>query len=318
MSKLKLKVSKLYKSKRVNVLAVFILLAMLFSLLTKLSKDYTRTISFDIEMLNVPDEHIVLNDSLHKINVTLSDYGFNLLKYYFVNPKLKVDFNELKKLSTHYLWTKSREFQNVVNQFNVSTTINSISPDSIYFNYDAYAVKTIPVVLNKDINFASGYDIDEKYMLQPDSLQVIGAKSAIDSIINIGTEVLTIGNVNSDVNSMVNLALPKINSGIKFSEKEILVKGVVKKFTEGSLMVPVILTNLPENLTIKFFPKEIEVTFYTSLDYYKTITSNNFKIECDYSKLEGESSRLIPVITKQPNKVRNVRLAIKAIEFIIL
>ena len=46
--------------------------------------------------------------------------------------------------------------------------------------------------------------------------------------------------------------------------------------------------------------KEIEVIFYTSLDYYKTISENNFRIECDFSQVTDENSKLIPKIKKQP------------------
>lgn len=318
MSIIKNKLSKLYKSKKVNILIAFSLLALLFSLLTKLSKDYTRTISFNVDMLNVPEEQIILKDSLHKINVTLTTYGFNLLKYYFVDPTLQVDFSKLKKKSNYYLWTKNNEFQNIANQFNASTKINGISPDTIKFNYDTYFVKSVPIILNKDVTFASGFDIDGSYQLQPDSIKVIGAKSVIDTISNIETMTFSLKDVNSDINSSIQLKISKGNSDIKYSEDKVTVKGTIKKFTEGSFLVPVSVINLPENVNIKYFPKEIEVIFYTSLDYYKTISENNFRIECDFSQVTDDNSKLIPKIKKQPDSVRNVRLGTKSIEFIIL
>lgn len=318
MSIIKNKLSKLYKSKKVNILIAFTLLALLFSLLTKLSKDYTRTITFNIDMLNVPQEHVILKDSLHKVNVTLTTYGFNLLKYYFVNPKLQVDFSKLKKTSNYYLWTKNNEFQNVANQFNANTKINGISPDSINFNYDSYFVKTVPVVLNEDVTFASGFDIDGSYQLEPDSIKVIGAKTVIDTIAKIETMTLSLKDINTDINSSIKLKIPNSDSDIKFSKGEVAVTGIVKKFTEGSFLIPVSVTNLPENVNIKYFPKEIEVIFYTSLDYFKTISANNFRIECDFSQLTEDNSKLIPKIIKQPDSVRNVKLGTKSIEFIIL
>lgn len=318
MSIIKNKLSKLYKSKKVNILIAFSLLALLFSLLTKLSKDYTRTISFNVDMLNIPEEQIILKDSLHKINVTLTTYGFHLLKYYFVDPTLQVDFSKLKKKSNYYLWTKNNEFQNIANQFNASTKINGISPDSINFNFDTYFVKSVPIILNKDVTFASGFDIDGSYQLQPDSIKVIGAKSVIDTISNIETMTFSLKDVNSDINSSIQLKISKGNSDIKYSEDKVTVKGTIKKFTEGSFLVPVSVINLPENVNIKYFPKEIEVIFYTSLDYYKAISENNFRIECDFSQVTDENSKLIPKIKKQPDSVRNVRLGTKSIEFIIL
>lgn len=317
MPKIKSKLSRLYQSKKVNVLALFVLLALLFSLLTKLSRDYTKTISFDVEMLNVPDEHVILKDSLQKINVTMTSYGFSFLKYYFINPSLKVDFNNLKNSNQSYLWTKNNEFQNVANQFSTSAVINSISPDTIYFNYDSYFVKTIPIKLNEDVSFASGFDVDGSYIIQPDSLKVIGAKSVLDSINSIETMPLVIDNINANISTSIKLKLPNENPDIKFSEDKVLVSARVNKFTEGSLIVPVVVKNLPEGINIKYFPKEVEVVFYTSLDYYKTIAINNFKIECDFTKLSLDN-KLVPIITKQPDKVKNVRLSTKSIEFIIL
>jgi len=118
--------------------------------------------------------------------------------------------------------------------------------------------------------------------------------------------------------NLIQLKISKGNSDIKYSEDKVTVKGTIKKFTEGSFLVPVSVINLPENVNIKYFPKEIEVIFYTSLDYYKTISENNFRIECFFSQVTDENSKLIPKIKKQPDSVRNVRLGTKSIEFIIL
>jgi len=318
MSIIKSKISKLYKSKKVNVFMLFVLLALLFSLLTKLSKDYTKTISFNIEMLNIPDEQVILKDSLHTINVTISTYGFNFLKYYFVNPKLQVDFNKLKKNSVEYLWIKNDEFQNVVNQISASTEVKSINPDTIKFNYDTYFVKSVPIVLKHDVKYAPGFDIDDKFNLKPDSVKIIGAKATIDTIAKIETEMFSINDVNANISASISLKLPISSPDIKFSENQVLVSGTVEKFTEGSFFVPIIVTNIPENVSIKYFPKEIEVLFYSSLDYYKTITVNNFRVECDYNNLDQNNNKLVPIIVKQPEKVKNVRLGMKSIEFIIL
>ncbi|PTM07028.1 MAG: hypothetical protein DA407_10895 [Bacteroidetes bacterium] len=268
--------------------------------------------------MNIPDEHVILKDSLHTINVTISTYGFNFLKYYFVNPKLQVDFNKLKKNSVEYLWIKNDEFQNVVNQISASTEVKSINPDTIKFNYDTYFVKSVPIVLKHDVKYAPGFDIDDKFNLKPDSVKIIGAKATIDTIAKIETEMFSINDVNANISASISLKLPISSPDIKFSENQVLVSGTVEKFTEGSFFVPIIVTNIPENVSIKYFPKEIEVLFYSSLDYYKTITVNNFRVECDYNNLDQNNNKLVPIIVKQPEKVKNVRLGMKSIEFIIL
>ena len=317
MSQLKIHLSRLFKSKKINVLLVFVLLALLFSLLTKLSKDYTKTISFDIEMTNVPSQYVILKDSVRKLDVTLTSSGFNLLKYYIVDPQLTFDFSSIKRNKKQYLWTKNSQFQSIVNQFNLATSINALKPDTIKFNYDTRFVKRLPIVLDQNIKFATGFDIANSYVLKPDSIDVIGSKMIIDTLKQINTKTLSLSDVNNDINLFVTLNLPNNKDDFSVSSSQIEVFGAVTKFTEGSIFVPVRITNLPENLSINYFPKEIEVIFYTSLENYSNISINSFKVECDFGTLNDFENQLIPKIIEKPTQVKNLRLGTKSIEFII-
>jgi len=317
MSRLKIHISGLFKSKKINVLLVFVLLALLFSLLTKLSKDYTKTISFDIEMTNVPSQYVILKDSVQMLDVTLTSSGFNLIKYYVVDPKLTLDFSTIKRDKKQYIWTKNSQFQNIVNQFNVGTTINALKPDSIKFNYDTRFIKRLPVVLDQKIKFAPGFDIANPYVLKPDSIDVTGSKMMIDTLRQIKTKTLSMSDVNNDINMLVDVNLPNNGGDFSLSSSQVEVFGEVTKFTEGSIFVPVRISNLPENLSINYFPKEIEVVFYTSLENYGNISINSFKVECDFGTLNDFENQLIPKIIEKPKQVKNVRLGAKSIEFII-
>ena len=179
-------------------------------------------------------------------------------------------------------------------------------------------LKRFPIVLKEEINFVPGFDVDENYTIQPDSVNVIGGKLAVDSIAYVETNVLTINDVNSNISSSITLNLPGNYPNLKFATNEVLVKGKVKKFTEGSLLIPVFITNLPKDTTINYFPKEIEVTFYTSLESFKSITINDFRIECDFSNVNTDNGDLIPKLIKQPINARNVKITTKLIEFILL
>ena len=81
------------KNKRINVFLLFLLSAFVILIITKLSKEYTNTIPFEVEKLNVPQEYVILSDSV-KLNITLKTHGFNWLNYYMSKPKIKVDFSK--------------------------------------------------------------------------------------------------------------------------------------------------------------------------------------------------------------------------------
>ncbi|RLD30212.1 MAG: YbbR-like domain-containing protein [Bacteroidetes bacterium] len=311
------KIASFFSSKKVNVFILFLLLALLFSVLTKLSKDYTQTVDFNIEAINVPEDKVIVKDSSHVMQITLTTYGFRLIKYYLIKPTIKVDFQNLDRNTTHYFWIERRELSNIVSQFDANIKIESINPETIAFRYDVNHVKKIPVVLDSQINFSSGFDLIEDYIINPDSIKVIGPKVLIDSISEIATMQLTMDDVNSNVSVPVKLNLPKHTENLEFSHNQVQVSAKVERFTEGSINIPVDIINLPNEIKIKYYPKEVSVLFFTSLSNFKSISSSSFIVECDYNKLNVQDTYLIPKIVKQPNNVKNVRLNENRIEFIL-
>ena len=315
---IKRKIKSFFSSKKVNIFALFLVLALLFSVLTKLSKDYTQTVVFNIETINIPEDKVIVSDSSHVLNITLTTYGFKLVKYYLSKPFVTVDFQNLDQNTTHYFWTEKREFSNIASQFDQNVKIESINPDTIAFRYDVSHIKKVPVILDAEINFSPGYDLLDVYKLTPDSIKVIGPKVLTDSINEIVTKQLKINNINSDILATVQLKLPPNNNELQFSESSVMVSATVERFTEGSINVPVNIINVPNNIKLKFFPKEVSVIFFTSLSNFKSISSSSFIVECDYNTLQPGDTYIIPKIVQQPDKVKNVRLNEKKIEFILI
>lgn len=316
MNAIKSKIVKSYRNRRFNILLVFFGIAFLFSILTKLSDSYTKTLSFKINPINLPEDKVVLLDSSHIIDITVTSKGFDLIKYYFGAPILDIDFKELEQKKSRYLWTEGNQLSNVINQLDNDFKVQNITPDSLFFQYDSNDVKVVPIQLRQKIDFKPGFDIVNDFILEPDSIKLIGPKSILDTIDLVTTNNLKLESVNSDVDKRVKIDISYMSNEINLSQNEILVKGKVDKFTEGSITIPIILKNAPEGVTVKFYPKEVEVLFYTSLGQYQTINKKDFLVECVFND-ESNQTYLIPKITKTPKGVKNVRLNTKQIEYIV-
>jgi hypothetical protein len=314
----KSKITSFFRSKKANVFILFLILALMFSILTKLSQDYTQTISFNIEAINVPEDKVIVKDSSHVINITLTTFGFRLIKYYLTEPIIKVDFQNLDKNKTHYFWIEKRELSNIVSQFHPKIKIERLSPETIAFRFDVNNVKKIPVILDSQINFSQGFDLINNYIIKPDSINVIGPKVLTDSISEIVTKQLELKDVNANFNVSVKLNIPQHTEGLSFSHNEVQINAEIERFTEGSINVPVNIINIPDGVKLKYYPKEVSVLYYTSLSNFNSISSSSFIVECDYSKLHSEATYLVPEIVQQPDKVKNVRLNEKQIEFILM
>ncbi|NNL15775.1 MAG: YbbR-like domain-containing protein [Flavobacteriaceae bacterium] len=314
---LRSKLIKLVKSKRINVFLLFLLLSFLFLLLTKLTKDYTKTITFQIKPVNAVENYVILKDRSHKLNITLSTYGFKLLRFYLSNPTVEVDLSKIDDYDNKYIWTNRKGLASVNAQFDENVRIIAVNPDTIEFRYDKNAVKVIPVEFNKEVSFVPGFDIYEEYQLIPDSIKVIGPKILLDSIKVIQTQLLKLEEVQSNINTPLNLILPDSSENVVYSHKKIIVQGNVDKFTEGTVQVPINIINVPKDLKINYFPKTIGVSYYTSLRDFKDVAFNDFIVECNYKNLVEGSTFLEPQLIRFPENVKNIKLSQKRIEFVI-
>ncbi|MFB9057881.1 YbbR-like domain-containing protein [Mariniflexile ostreae] len=314
---LKSKIIAGFKSRRINVFLLFLLISFIILIFSKLSKQYTNTIPFNIHKVNVPPEAVILNDSNRVLHITLKTYGFGWLKYYIKKPNITIDFeSDVYRTSSKFVWFKSKAYLKNT-QFGDQVELLNLKPDTLVFRYDVNMVKKVPIVLDSDIKYSPGYDVFDSIKTVPDSIAVVGAKEFVSKIKNIKTNVLKLNEVKTNIDKAISLKLPKNNQGLKFSNETVKVKAHVERFTEGTLKVPVDLVNVPEGLSLNFFPKIVHVTYYTSLNNFNTISSKDFKVECDYNKLTQTQSFLIPQVVKAPENVKNVKIHQQHIEFII-
>lgn len=306
------------KNRKINIFFLFLLLAFVILFLTKLSKEYTNTLAFKIDKINIPKENVVISDSNSMVFLTLKTHGFKWLHYYFAKPKITIDFSkDVKKIDSAFIWSKDKAFLLESKQFGNQVQLLHIAPDTLFFKYDVNLVKKVPVILDANIKFSPGFDVLKDFELVPDSIEVIGPKAIASQVKSIKTNPIVLENIKSNLSKEVSLNLPKERNDIKFSNTSVVLNARVEKFTEGTLKIPLTIKNIPEGVKLKYFPKEVGVSFYTSLSNFNTIKEKDFMVECDYSKLNNDQNYLIPELIKAPQAVKRAKINQQRIEFII-
>lgn len=317
---LKSKIRSSFKSKKINVFLLFLLFSLVVLIFLKLSSTYTKTIRFQVNRLNVPENYVILNEQGQALNLSLRTSGFNLLKYYYKNPQIDMDFNKGMTLKdSAYYWVKNKGFSAVNEQFAKDVEIMSITPDTLRFRFDVNAVKKVPIESHVKLNFQPGYDLLNDLKLSPDSIKVIGPEILVSKIKTIKTDSLVINNIHANVDKEVGLKLPENKEqNMVFSHSKVVVTAEVEKFTEGHLKLPVNVINVPNDINLKYFPRKISVTYATSLSHFNAIKPSDFKITCDFNKVAEGTNYLVPEIVQKPDQVRHVKVSKQPIEFIIL
>ncbi|MFD1063634.1 CdaR family protein [Winogradskyella litorisediminis] len=269
-------------------------------------------------MYNLDDNVVVLNDSLLSAKVVLEAKGFILFNYLFSpSETITIDAqSDVSKKGNRLFWDIENRKYELKQVFGKSVNILSVKPDTLFIDFDVLASKNIPVEIEKNISFTEGFDLIKDLKLSQDSVKIIGSKTLIDKISSIKTKSLILKDVNSNINQTI--AISNDNKNLKIVPETLEVTAVVKRFTEGKVLLPIKKINVPENTNIKIFPKQVELIYYVDIESYKSIKPEDFEVVADFSKIsDSDQNSLNLEIKKVSDKVKNARLFQNSIEFII-
>ena len=311
------KIRSVYKTRKFNVFVFFVLLALIYSMISKLTSNYTKTIVFVVKPVDVPSDQVVLDQSIDSIGLELEAYGYNLAKYYIDQPIIEISLNDLNKVKSKYQWTKQRNFSDLQSKFNKSVRLISSSVDQIDFIIEQYESKKVPVELKLELDYKSGFESFNEYKLSKDSIMITGPNSLIDTINMIQTHKLVLNQIDSEINTKIRIKPPE-NNNITHSDTELDFQLKVEKFTEESIKVPITIVNIDDNMKINYYPKVVSVLYRVSIREYKSINPMDFRVECDLNTINRDNSVLISSITKKPINVRKCRIENNQIQYVII
>jgi len=305
---------KVFSSKgKFNVFLIFLILAIMSSIIDKLTSTYDKDIIFKLVLKDIPKDKVIYDKSHDSILLKVRGYGFNLAKFYFKTPQLNISVKKLKESNNTFLWNQKQDFKDIKLAFDSSIELLTISEDSLYFYYDQYVSQNKTIKPNVSIDYESGYGSFEPFSINYDSVAILGPKDILDEIDYIDTELIRLNNVDSDINIDLNLIKPPYDN-LKFDISSIVFKLDVDQYTEEIITIPVnILANT--DLKYNFYPKKLSVKYFISVENYKKTSPIDFRIECAFDQNE---STLVPRLTKKPDFIKNPRLSSNQIQLIIL
>lgn len=308
-----------FRQKKIKRFSLFLAIAFLFLILTKLSETYTQTVSFNVELDNVKDEVVLISSNDNKVDVVLNGKGFDLLPYAFYKSKsiyLDAEKDVFSKEKSYY-WDAVNNRHIINGVVGNSIDVRSVKPDTLILTYDVLKTKVVPVVLQQNVEYASGFDVLHALRTYPDSIKIVGSESDLENVTSISTNLLSLVNIKTDISETIDLDISQYSS-ISFFPNSIEVRGSVKRFTEGRVTVPIEVKNTPVNKVINYFPKSIEVIYYVDLENFNNITVNDFRVSANFENLNDETIRFLDLeLVKTSSLLKNSRLSQDKIEFII-
>lgn len=288
-------------------------IALLFWLLTKLSKTYPAEKEVTLR-ISTPEGKTFVEQPPQTLLVKLEGRGWELMFDYFTSPKIILRYDlsqsELSELSETRLRTDiSRRiaFGNI--------GISELNTGDINLVLEDEGKKRVPIVLRDSITFASGYHLTKSVQLKPDSVTLTGPITVLSNIDYWSTDSIAFTNLKNSVTQKIALAEPPSGISLKLREVEATIQ--VEQLTEKSFFIPLEVQNAPDSL--KYFPETVKVTCVVGLSDYNNIGPGDFKVQIDLGKISlNEGKNTIPIsLTAAPKEAISVQFTPKAAEFFI-
>jgi len=306
------------KNNKIQVFFIFLGLATILWFISKLSKDYTHTVKANTVYINLTNDKKMQNKPVNQIDMVLKTSGFNLLGYALFNKKIKIDLGKTHQKGNTFYYLTNQNRSSIQEQLAPDEALLNIYPDTLFFDFGKLSSKRIPVKLNTELNYKTGYSLVNELEIEPKTILINGTQQQLNKIESIQTVKFEKKNIAKDFDFTIPLDIPKEYHNIHFSSKEIHIKGEIEKFTEASKELTYEVINLPKDAKIETLIKTVKVRYKVSLENYDKINKTDFKIICDYKKSNTNGNTfLIPELVKKPNLVSNVKIFPNKIEFLI-
>ncbi|MUU76854.1 YbbR-like domain-containing protein [Winogradskyella endarachnes] len=307
------------KKKNYKRFGLFFIAAFVLLIFSKLSNDYKETIKLKVSLINVEDEIIIKNDSSNYIEAYVKAKGFALVPFLFKNSKELIlnSKDDVTIKDNQFIFDAQKQKYLLEDQLGTAYELLSVRPDTLLISFSKRASKIVPLELVENITYAVGYDLKDAFKFNIDSVKIVGSSAVVDNISSLSTKELKLTDVNQSIDKTIDIDISEFDD-IEVFPKSVKVAGEVTRFTEGTLDIPVVITNQPKSVNINYFPKTVSVSFYVDLENYNAVKPEDFRVECNYKDLNKNLTYLQPKVVKKPSFVKRVNIRQKRIDYIRL
>lgn len=293
------------------VFAIFLVLATGFWFLNSLRRSYATTISIPVHFVNLPNQKILITQSdSTEIQIKVKATGFSLLRYHF-SPHfsaLELDVMKMKRFykgNSRGVYFSTNDIEaRVSNHLGNELELLSLSPDTVFLNFYNKSNRKLPVKLQASLEFAPSFYQSGPVKIIPDSIEVAGPNFVMDTMTYISTQYINLNQIKSELVTKLPLQYDK---SVVVSSNDVLIKIPCEAYTESSVMVPINVKGLGEDVTVKTFPSDIKVSFRVALSQFDLIRANAFMAVVDVTGVDFHKQKRLKVrLDKVPDYVYSI------------
>ncbi len=304
------------KSREFFIFLLFFLVAGGFWLLQTLNNDYEKEFTIPVRLKGVPDNVVITSEPIPELRIKVKDKGTVLLNYMLGKRfyPISLEFSDYKGKENVVQVYASQYQKMVLSQLNASTSLLSMSPDTLEYIFSTGTSKRLPIKLQGTVSAGRQYYLSDT-IFRPDSVLAYAPDGMLDTVAAVYTQWVTQENI---VDTLLQEVPLRGMKGVKLVPATVEMMLPVDVYTEKTVEVPLVGVGFPVNKVLRAFPSKVRVTFQIGLSRFRQIDAKDFSIQVSYNELMRLGSDKYTVkLKKVPEGVSQIRCYPSQVDFLI-
>lgn len=302
------------ENKRYHIVIGSLIFAALAWISVSLREEYTVVKHFPVVLENINPGKALKYYFPKTVNVKFTSSGWILASLYLMpDPVFSVD---LSTLGTEDFCITAKDLPEHM-KLPASLHPVEVNPDSMVIALDDYREKRVPVTLNVDAFFKSGFGQVGSIRVSPESTTVGGAANLIGSITSWPTAFRKYEDLTGSVS--VDLPLEEPNTiSVKLLHNSVHLNIDVQPFAEKIFAgVPVSTVSLPMNREVIFIPPKMDVIARGGIDQLAKLSMNDFRATVDFQDLVSDTTQYVVPLLTAPSEIKVISKKPERFQYII-
>ena len=259
---------------------------------------------------------MVIEPLPERIDVVLKDRGDKLVEYKARGKfkELVIDYGQYPNVAGRTA-IYGKELPKLIGaQLSSSTQVVSLSLDTLQFYVAPSRGVKVPVRVKGRIE-ADGQHGIHRISVVPDSVTVYAPSSYTDSLKAVYTPEVHDVELTDSVSETLTLGAHR---GVRYVPAEVQLHVAVSPYVQKSVMVPVRGYMFPYGQQLRTFPSKVKVSFRVSLNDFREVSENDFKILVRHSLIrDNVSGKVMLGLDEFPDNVTDVTIEPEEVDYLI-
>jgi YbbR domain-containing protein len=236
-----------------------LIIAAMIWFMISMRESYSVVQDVDTRVVNVPSDEALVDYPPSSVQVQLEGQGWQLLKMYTRPQPILLNAASDR---VDLLRAASESFPSEI-------TAQSVSPPQIELLLEPLEKKKVPIELQAELETSPPYDLLRNARVEPDSVEISGARSLIEGIDSWPTAHFSRDDINASFTEPLSLA--NLHGGlVALSPSTTLLIVAVTEFTEDERDIEVRVTGAPSaDQRVRLIPDRVTVRYTVSLQEFE-------------------------------------------------